>query len=81
MLFRLFKEESQQHLTEFLKKVRNDAAFQTDVVFLAIDHSNTSYVFFPAHQQVLAAASPYLAQLLQGNPNEVDIHLSLPDFR
>ena len=69
----------QDDIVDFLKDVRNNP-IKTDV-FLHFDKSHSSHVFLSAHKEVLAAASPYLAELLLQTSNDCDVHISFSEFK
>lgn len=69
----------QDDIVDFLKDARKNS-FKADVFLQVFDNSNSSKIFLSAHKEVLAAASPYLAELLQETSNDDDVHISFSDF-
>lgn len=69
----------QDDVVGFLKDARVNS-FKTDVYLQAFDDSGSIKTNFPAHKEVLAAASPYLAELLEST-NDCDVHISFSEFK
>lgn len=69
----------QNDVIGFLKDARENL-FKTDVYLQAFDDSGSSEIYFPAHKEVLAAASPYLAELLDST-DDCDVHISFSEFK
>ncbi len=70
----------QGDVCDFIKHARK-SHFKPDVFLLACDDNLGSHRrIFQAHKAILAAASPYLAELLETS-NDCDIYLSFSEFK
>lgn len=69
----------QDDVVGFLKDARENS-FKTDVYLQAFEDSGSTHTHFPAHKEVLAAASPYLAELLEST-DDCDVHISFCEFK
>ena len=74
-------ETQQNDITVFLKDARKHSV-KADVYFQIFnENSSLPYTVLSAHKEVLAAASPYLAELLLGASSDCDIHISFSEFK
>uniref|UniRef100_A0A0P4Y3Z1 Zinc finger protein 227 n=1 Tax=Daphnia magna TaxID=35525 RepID=A0A0P4Y3Z1_9CRUS len=70
----------QDDVIDFLKEARKNP-IKTDVFFLANDDTQDSLpASLSAHKEVLAAASPYLAEILETS-YDCDVYISFSDFK
>lgn len=70
----------QDDVIDFLKEARKNP-IKTDVFFLAYDDKQDGAgAPLSAHKEVLAAASPYLAEILETS-YDCDIYISFSDFK
>ena len=70
----------QDNVFDFIKHARK-SRIKPDVFLLAFDDKSGCWrIFLSAHKEILAAASPYLAELLETS-NDCDIYLSFSEFK
>ena len=67
------------HVTDFFRELRNDDA-HTNVVLRSSDCQGSSGAVVHAHKEVLAAASPYLAELMDTSCDDCHVHISFADY-